>query len=282
LENNVKVYAIVKNKNSNISTIPSSNNLEILYCELSNINDLKDTIQDVDIDAFYHLAWSGSSGQGRSDYSLQLTNIKYSCDCAILAKEMGCKKFLCAGTITEEIVKDILDVDAKSENMIYGLAKHTTHCMLDILCENIKLDYIWMRFSNIYGPYNNSGNIVSYTLEELKKGNTPAFSKGEQYYDLMYIKDLVNAMYLLGDKNTSYNCYFLGSGNPTLLKNYLLKIKEEYSSNCNIRLGLRREDGIEYKKEWFDIEKLQEDTGYKSLFTFEEGIKETIQWIKEI
>ncbi|MGL5693802.1 MAG: NAD-dependent epimerase/dehydratase family protein [Peptostreptococcaceae bacterium] len=281
LENNIKVYAIVKNKKSNINTIPVSDNMKIIYCDLNNINDIKNKIQDLNIDAFYHLAWSGSSGKGRSDYNLQLSNVKYSCDCAVLAKEMNCKKFLCAGTITEEVAKNILDIDAKSENMIYGLAKHTTHCMLDILCKNIKLDYVWMKFSNIYGPYNNSKNIVSYTLDELKKGNVPTFSKAEQPYDLMYIKDLVNAIYLLGEKNTSYNSYFLGSGNPTILKNYLLKIKEEYSDSCDIGLGIRPEDGIEYKKEWFDIKKLQQDTGYSSYFTFDDGIKETIKWIKE-
>lgn len=280
-QNNVFVYAIVRDKNSDIRRL-NNDGIEIIYCELEKIIELDNIIIDKDIDAFYHLAWSGSSGPQRADYKLQLLNVKYACDCAKVSKEMNCKKFLCSGTITEKIAQNILDIDIKSENTMYGLAKHTTHCMLDILCKNIDLDYIWMRFSNIYGPCNTSGNIVGYTLNELTMGNVPQFSKGEQPYDLMYIKDLVNAMYLLGKNKTSENCYFLGSGEPKLLKDYLIKIKEIYSHSCDIGLGKRKEDGLEYNIEWFDIKDLENDTGFKPKYTFEEGIKETIDFMKNV
>lgn len=276
LEENVKVYAVVKDENEDISML---NGCNIVYCELSEISTLPQKITEP-VDVFYHLAWAGAGGALRADYSVQLANAKFSCDAAKAAKEILCKKFLCAGTITEKIAESILNIDVKAENTIYALEKHNTHCLLDILCKKIGLDYVWMRFSNVYGPYNNSGNIVSYMLGELIKGNRPTFSKGEQPYDLIYIKDLVNAVYLLGEKDTKRNCYFIGSGNCRMLRNYLTEIKDIYGNGAEIGLGERPEDGLKYYEEWFDISELCEDTGFRPQYDFGKAIKETVDWIK--
>lgn len=275
----VKVYAVIKDTNEDISRIGNLDDCNIVYCELKDIIDLPNKINDTP-EVFYHLAWAGAGGAGRADYALQLLNAKYTCDAAVSAKKMGCKKFLCAGTITEKIAENILNIDVKAENTIYALEKHNTHCLLDILCKKIDLDYVWMRFSNIYGPYNLSGNIISYMLGELSKGNRPSFSKGEQPYDLMYIEDLVKAIYLLGEKDTKKNCYFLGSGTPRLLKDYLIEIKDIYGNGAQIGLGERPEDGLKYYEEWFDTTDLQNDTGFKPEFDFETAVTKTVKWIK--
>lgn len=275
-EKGIRVFAIVRNENSNIEKIDKNDNIKIIYCELDKISELKNKILDRDIDVFYHLAWSGSGGKDRSNYNTQLLNVKYACDCANIAKELKCEKFLCAGTITEKIAENALSINKKSENLIYGLAKHTTHYMIDIICKKIDLDYVWMQFANIYGPYDKTDNIINYTLKSFNEGTVPEFSDGNQMCDFIYIKDLVKAIYLLGEKNTHSNFYFLGSGYPRMLKEYLIAIRDAYNGKCEIGLGKRPDYNIDYKKEWFDISKLQQDTGYKSYFTFEEGINETI------
>lgn len=274
IKNDVQVIAVVRNENSNISHLPD--NVNIVYCDLESIIDLKEIIQDRDIDVFYHLAWAGTGGKDRADYNLQLLNSKYSCDSAIVAKELKCKKFVCTGTITEKIAENILEIDVKAENTIYGIAKHTTHCLLDVLCRNLDLPYVWARLSNIYGGNNSTGNIISYTLSEFKKGNKPSFSKAEQPYDLMYVKDAVRALYLLGKETTNENCYFIGSGEPRVLKEYLVAIKDVHGS-AEIGLGERPEDGLKYYYEWFDTTILQRDTGFKVATTFEENIRKTIE-----
>lgn len=279
-EKGLEVYAIVREKNSNISRISNYANCNIVYCDMKEITSLTKKI-DCNIDVFIHLAWEGSGGAKRSNYELQLLNTKYSCDSAIVAKKLGCKKFLCSGTISEKFVEDIFSANVKSENMIYAIQKHTTRCLLDVLCKNLDLDYVWMRFSNIYGPYNTSGNIVSYMLNELKRGGRPSFSKGEQPYDLMYVEDLTEAIYLLATKKTSKKCYFLGSGNPRFLKDYLIEIKNAYGDGVEIGLGERPDDGLKFSIKWFDTQDLKKDVGFVSQFDFYEAISRTINWIKE-
>lgn len=278
-ENGAEVYAVIKDENENISDIACLDGVKIVYCELSEIKRLYEKIND-DIDCFYHLAWAGSSGALRADYTVQLDNTKWSCDAAYAAKQIGCKKFLAAGTITENIVDHALNAENVSQNMMYGICKKTAHLLLKAYCANIGLQFVWMQFSNIYGPGNFSGNLISYTLTELVNGRVPSFSKGTQPYDFVYIKDLVKAAYLLGEKDVQGKAYFLGSGSGRPLCDYLSDIPKILDNGYRVGIGERPEDGIEYEEEWFDISDLSKDTGFNADFSFEQGISETFKWAK--
>lgn len=279
-EHGVVVYAVVKDENEDISGIGSISGLNIVYCDLSNIKKLGDLITDSEIDVFYHLAWTGAGGPLRADHAVQLDNARYSCDAAYAAKQLGCKKFLAAGTITENIVDNTLEMRSPSQNMMYGICKKTTRLLLNVYCRMIDLPFVWMQFSNIYGPGNFSGNLISYTMTELINGRRPSFSKGTQPYDFIYIKDLVNAVYLLGVKELKEKSYFIGSGKSRLLYEYLSAIPEILGNGYEVGIGERPEDGIEYKDEWFDITALQRDTGFCPVYDFKDGITETFEWIK--
>lgn len=280
-EKGVSVTAIVRNQDSDVSEISKLKNLKVIYCELKDIMSLPEKVEDEKFDVFFHLAWDGAGGKGRADYSLQLNNVQYSLDCAVVAKQLGCNKFLTSGTITEKIAENILGIDFKADNVMYGIAKHTTHCMLDVLCAKIELDYVWMRFSNIYGPRSINGNIVGYTIAEFIRGNIPSFSKAEQPYDLLYVEDLVKAIYLIGKSEHTKNCYYIGSGKSAILKDYLIDIKRIYGKGCNLKLGARPDDGLKYYEEWFNTDDLVNDVGFKCTYSFEEGILKTIKWIEE-
>ncbi len=281
---NVQVTAIIKDANENIDDIKDLPGVRIVYCELSEIADLAYRIAERGFDCFYHLAWIGSAGPLRADYETQLLNSKYSCDAAKAAKALCCGKFLCAGTITERIIDNVIEESSigVSQNMIYGAAKKNTRVMLSIFCRSISMPFVWMQFSNIYGPLNKSGNLISYALGELNKGNVPEFSQGSQPYDFVYISDVVNAIYLLGEKNLHHDFYFLGSGSPRLLRDYLLQLPVAMGGGAEIALGKRPEDGIVYKMDWFSVDRLKNDTGYKAQYSFEEGLAETVKWIKSL
>jgi len=204
---------------------------------------------------------------------LQLVNVKYVCDCAIVAKQVGSKKFIGIGTISEKIAQNIMNAPVKSDAIIYGIAKDTTRSMLDIVCKNLELPYIWAQLSNIYGPNNETGNIVSYTLSALKKGDRPTFSEARQPYDLMSVQDAAFALALLGEKRTTKNIYFVGSGEPRILRDYLLSMGEVLGNEKLLGIGERPDDNIQFNLEWFNTNDLEVDTGFMVQNSFEENIK---------
>ena len=119
--------------------------------------------------------------------------------------------------------------------------------MVETFCKYIGLDFVWMQFSNIYGPENKTGNLISYTIGELEKGNEALFGPALQPYDFIFVEDLIEAVLRLGENKTSRNSYFIGSGEPRILKDYLLEIGEQYGKKELIKVGVRQDDGI---KRW--------------------------------
>lgn len=279
-KHNVEITAIIKDTNENISMLAEFNNVSIVYCDLSDIKSLSSRIQVKDYDAFYHLAWVAAGGSGRADYSIQLQNVKYACDAVGVAKELGCKKILFAGTVTEKIAENILNLSSKAVNNIYGICKHMTHCLVDVECQRQGIDYVWMQFSNLYGPYSINGNIVGYTIKELLLGNEALFGPANQIYDLLYIEDLVYAAYLLGSCDTKGHTYYIGSGQLRVLSDFLREIGEVCGKPELIKIGARPDDGTRYEEKWFDITPLKEDTGYSPKVSFKDGLRQTTEWMK--
>ena len=278
--NNIKVTAVIKDTNENISMLSEFKGVEIVYCELAELCTLQEKIAERDYDTFYHLAWISAGGAGRADYAIQLLNVKYACDTVWVAKSLGCKKILFAGTITEKIAENILNLSGKAVNNIYGICKHMTHCLVDVECQKQGIDYVWMQFSNLYGPYSINGNIVGYTIKELLQGNEALFGPANQFYDLLYIEDLVYAAFLLGMCKTHKHTYYLGSGHTRLLSAFLKDIGEVCGKPELIKIGARPDDGTRYNKDWFDITPLKDDTGFSPKVPFTQGVKATIQWME--
>lgn len=227
--------------------------------------------------AFYHLAWQGVNGPDKTDPIVQIHNIEMALSCAKIAKELGCKKFLCAGTIAERAVESLPILSTVSGGMMYCSAKYCTHIMIETFCKNIGLNFVWMQFSNIYGPNNKTGNLVSYTLGELLNKREASFGPALQPYDFVYVDDLIEAILRLGVKDTNKNFYYIGSGTPRILKDYLFEIGKCCGREELIKIGTRPDDGIEYTFEMFDVSDLINDIGNYISDSFENHIAYTIK-----
>lgn len=275
VKNNIQVVAIdISFMNSNLPQCDLVKKIEI---GLDDVEKLEKCIPDNEYDAFYHFAWAGVNGVAKANPIVQLKNAEMSMNCATVAKKIGCKKMLCAGTIAERATESLPNLKKTNGGMLYGVAKHATHLMLETYCKNIDLDFVWMQFSNIYGPENKTGNLVSYTIGELMKGNEATFGPALQPYDFIYIEDLIEAVMRLGENTTNKNCYYIGSGEPRILKEYLFEIGRLYGKEEFIKVGLRSDDGIKYTFEMFDTSDLVRDIGEYISKSFTDGIRYTLE-----
>lgn len=233
-------------------------------------------------DAFYHLAWKGVNGADKANPSVQLANIQMAIDCADICKKLNVKKYLCAGTVAENATFSLPNLEKTSGGMMYGVAKHACRLILEDYCKNIGQQFVWMQFSNIYGVGNKTGNLVSYTLGELMAGNEATFGPSLQPYDFIYVDDLIEAVYRLGEKETNKAFYYIGSGSPRLLKKYLLRIGQLAGYADKVGIGIRPDDGIKYSMDMFCNDDLVDAVGEYVSTDFDNGINKTIEWLKSL
>lgn len=275
VEENIQVLAI--DISFNVSRLPESDLVTKVEMNLDEETLMLANIPINRYDAFYHFAWRGVNGADKANPVIQLENAQMAVRCAAVAQKVGCAKFLCAGTVAEQATNSLGHLDKTSGGMMYGVAKYCTHLMLETYCKNIGMPFVWMQFSNIYGPSNKTGNLISYTLGQLTKGQEATFGPAQQPYDFIFVDDLLEAIYRIGENKNKQNSYYIGSGEPRQLKDYLLEIGRAYGREDLIKISARPDDGIVYTMDMFDISALVGDIGDYVSKSFSDGIKYTIE-----
>ena len=119
----------------------------------------------------------------------------------------------------------------------YGVSKHTVEHYLQYYHENFEIDYIILRYSNVYGerqdPLGEAG-VIAIFIDKLKKGERPIiFGDGEQTRDFIYAKDVVEANLLALEKETENKVFNISTNTETSVNELFKKIKEIMNSNIN-------------------------------------------------
>jgi len=246
-----------------------------IECDASDYDSLE---LDEEYDAFYHLAWMGTTGTDRNNMELQQQNVVNSLKAVNLAKRLGCKTFVGIGSQAEYgRVEGELKADTETNPETgYGIKKLKANMETRKLARSLGMKHIWVRILSIYGPYDTPNSLVSYAIRSFKNNEKPSFTKGEQMWDYLFSKDAAKALSLLPDKGKDGKIYVLGSGKAKPLKEYILDIKE--AVNPEAECDFNREypaNQVMYLKA--DTSDLKEDLNWEATTDFKEGIKKILE-----
>lgn len=282
INNGYKVIALdLEGHNGNL---PEDGNIIFYSFSLDNSAELKERLREKDIDIFYHFAWAGSAGAARADTSLQLKNAQWTIDCLKLAKELGCSRFVNAGSIMElETIKAVFNPGNKPGlGYIYGSGKLVAHTMCKSVVADIGIDLVWAMITNAYGVGERSPRMVNTTIQKCIRGEAPQFTAGTQNYDFVYIDDVARAFRLIGENGKAFHEYLIGSSHAKPLKEFLLEMKAAIAPDLDFIFGDIPFTGVNQPIEEFDCSKTEKDTGFKATITFGEGCRRTRDWWLQI
>jgi len=144
------------------------------------------------------------------------------------------------------------------------------------------LDFVSLRYSNIYGPRQSSGGeggVVAIFIDKILKGERPIiFGNGKQTRDFLYVDDAVKAA-ILALNAPSSSIYNVGTNKEITINDLLellskilkVKVKPIFQS---LRQG-------EIIKSRVDYSKAKKELNWQPKYNLEEGLKETVKWFKE-
>ena len=278
IKNNVRVVALdMEGHNDNL---PDSELVKYYPFSLDNTEQIKSILSDRDYDTFFHFAWAGSAGEARANASLQLKNAQWTVNCLRLAKDLGCNRFVNAGSIMElETIKAVFNQGNRPGlGYIYGSGKLVAHTMCKSVAANIGIDLVWAMITNAYGVGERSPRMVNTTIQKCIRGESPQFTAGTQNYDFVYIDDVARAFRLIGEKGKPFCEYLIGSSNAKPLKEFLLEMKEAIAPDLDFIFGDIPFTGVNQPLEDFDCSITERDTGFKAEISFGEGCRRTRDW----
>lgn len=279
IANGVEVIALDKEDCNN--NIPKD--VRFVPHELAESEKLPELISDRDIDVFYHFAWVGSAGSARADTVLQLNNAQWTIDCLRASKTMNCNKFVCAGSIMEHETVSAAYKQGNKPGLgyIYGSGKLVAHTMCMSVAADIGMNLIWAKITNAYGAGEVSPRFVNTTIRKIINDEPLQFTSGTQNYDFVYIDDVAKAFRLIGENGKPFCHYLIGSSNAKPLREFVLEMKSALAPEKEFVFGDVPFTGVNMPLDEFDCSTTESDTGFRAEISFSEGVKKTMDWIKE-
>ena len=281
MKHDTEVYAVVRVASGKQSRLPSGPKLHLVDCDLENLDRLSEKIPEK-CDTFYHIAW-GNTGEARNKSTeLQSRNIFYTLQAVRAAAELGCRRFIGAGSQAEYGPMDVEKISPDSPvnpSTPYGASKLAAGHLAGMLCRELGMECIWPRIFSVYGKYEKETTMVASGLRKMLAGEPTEFTPAMQRWDYLYSRDAGRAFYLIGEKGKGGSVYCVGSGQARPLKEYI----EEMAALTGAGkpgIGAKPYPPGAVMNLCADIGTLTGDTGFIPEYTFEQGIRETIEWIK--
>ena len=276
-----EVFALVRPNSKKLDNIIKSDSVHIIEADVSDMLSAKGEI-GCDCDVLFHFAWSGTGGAARNSADIQQKNVSYTLDAVELAKELNCKAFVGAGSQAEygrAEGKLKPDTPCNPENE-YGRAKLKAGNESRKLAKTLGIKHVWLRVLSVYGVGDNGFTITVSSLKKLLNGEMAEFTPAEQMWDFLYCDDAANAFYLAALNGKNGAVYTLGSGQAKPLKEYIRVMQK--TAGGEIKLGALPYNENQVMYLCADISALTADTGFVPQIGYEEGIRKTINWIKEV
>lgn len=256
-----------------------------------DIRDL-DLLMDLatDVDGMFHMAAlriTACADNPREAMEVMLTGTHNVFQTAV-EKKAG--KLVYASSASVYGLADVFPTDEKhhafNNRTLYGSAKIAGEGMARSFAEMYGLQYIALRYFNVYGPrmdiHGKYTEVLVRWLDRVGAGQAPIiFGDGLQTMDLVYIDDVTDANIIAMESDVTDEVFNVASGTETSLLELLQALLKVTGSTLKPEfLPARSVNPV--PRRLADTKKAENLLGFKAKVSVEEGLIRLIAWRKEI
>lgn len=275
----IQIYIIAR-ATSQITFCENCPTIKIYRYEKS-ISEINFQSIEVKNPIFFEFSWYGVFGSDRNIPEQLSVNIPLIISSIVFAKKINAKHWIGIGSQAEygNLNKEISEEDVCKPTTMYGKSKLLCSAISKELCGVYNIEHTWLRLFSVFGPDNNHEWLIPNLINEMLKNNEINVTKGEQFWDYLYIEDISEMLYKLY-KAKGVGIANLGSGQPIKIKQLIEKIRTLTSSNSTINYGAiqYRPDQVMYMSA--NITKLATHLDWQPKTKIEDALIKTINFLK--
>ncbi len=174
----------------------------------------------------------------------------------------------------------------------YGVAKLTSEFYLFSYKQTHGLEYIALRYANVYGPRQtpkSEANVIStFSRQFLQDEPVTIFGDGSQTRDFVFVRDVVTANLLATEQIHEINraparsiddlAFNVGTGRATSVNELRKRFSQVLGRERDARYAPPRPG--ELQRNALDISKAQRLLRFEPKASLDEGLRETVHWVK--
>jgi dTDP-L-rhamnose 4-epimerase len=168
---------------------------------------------------------------------------------------------------------------------IYGFTKQSQEAMAMMICKNIGIAPVALRYQNVYGPGQSLSNpytgILSIFSNRFREGKpVNIFEDGQESRDFVFIDDVAEAtVKALMSGQSDGEILNVGSGLPVNVLDMAQKLRELFAVDVEINVSGHFRAG-DIRHNFADLEKVERILGWRPQTSFEKGLNEFVDWVK--
>ena len=169
----------------------------------------------------------------------------------------------------------------------YAVTKVAVEQFADVFQKTYGLDYVALRYFNVFGPKQSPDNPYAAVIPIFCKAfieDKPITinGDGETSRDFTYVKNTVhvNELALFSEKKEAMNqVYNIACGEQTTLNEMVETLKKVSGKEVKVHYGPERKGDVKHSKA--DISKIQNLLGFEPQVKFEEGFEKVFEWYEK-
>lgn len=163
----------------------------------------------------------------------------------------------------------------------YGINKLSIEKYLFYYNQVYALDYIVLRYANVYGPRQNSHGecgVIAIFTDKILNGTNPLINgDGKQTRDYAYVDDVVQANLLMLD-SAKPDIYNVGTSIETSVNEIFREVNNLAGTNFSEQHGPAKKG--EQRRSVLSYEKIKQDFGWQPEVDIKEGLKRTVGYFR--
>ena len=169
-----------------------------------------------------------------------------------------------------------------ANDTLYGAAKTFNEGLLRSFHATHGLDYVALRYFNVYGPRMDIHGLYTEVLirwmERIEAGQAPLIlGDGTQTMDFVFTEDIARANLLAASADVTDEVFNVGSGTETSLTELAQALLRAMGSDLPLEFGPPR--GVNsVTRRLADVSQAAERLGWKSEITLDEGLRRLVAW----
>jgi UDP-glucose 4-epimerase len=172
-----------------------------------------------------------------------------------------------------------------ANDTLYGAAKTFNEGLLRSFHAMHGLDYVALRYFNVYGPrmdiYGLYTEVLIRWMERIEAGQPPLIlGDGSQTMDFVFTEDIARANLLAASADATDAVFNIGSGTETSLTELAHALLSAMGSSLPLEFGPPR--GVNaVTRRLADVSQAAELLGWKSAITLDDGLRRLVAWWRE-
>jgi UDP-glucose 4-epimerase len=168
---------------------------------------------------------------------------------------------------------------------LYGAAKVFNEGLLRTFNDQHGLDYIALRFFNVYGPRMDTHGAYTEVLirwmERIQAGKSPLiFGDGLQTMDFVQVEDIARANILAAKSTQTDRVYNVASGTETSLNELAAELLSIMGSDAPIEYGPERRVNP-VPRRLADTRLAERELGFKTEIALRDGLRGLVEWWRQ-